>query len=142
EHRIRLRQAIRIQQSVALFGKLLEPDRVDLVAVEIERITVRTVTDDVGARAGRPTGLEVATQPRNVGDQRLLSRSRWLLAPELLDQIVDGDDPARAGDQAGEDRAFLRAGDRQRVATFPHDLQRSEDEETHRRRVVPAVYPS
>jgi hypothetical protein len=35
-----------------------------------------------------------------------------MVAPKLLDEIVDGHDPTRAGDEAGEDGAFLRSGDR------------------------------
>jgi hypothetical protein len=60
-----------------------------------------------------------------------------MLAPQLLDEIVDGDDSTRAGDQAGEDRPLLRSGDRQRIPVSLRDLERSKDKEAHGRRLTP-----
>jgi hypothetical protein len=37
----------------------------------------------------------------------------------------------RARKQEGQDRAFLRSGDRQRIPTIRHDLKRPENEKTH-----------
>ena len=54
-----------------------------------------------------------------------------MLAPQLLDEVVDGHDTSPAGEQEGEDRAFLRSGDRQRIPAVRHDLEGSEDEKTH-----------
>jgi len=65
-----------------------------------------------------------------------------MVAPKLLDQIVDGHDPTRACDEAGEDRAFLRSGDRQRLPACLRDLKRPEDEETHGRRLTLVTDPS
>jgi hypothetical protein len=62
-----------------------------------------------------------------------------MLAPQLLDEIVDGHDSTRAGDQAGEDRAFLRSRDRQPTPAFLRDLKRSENEEAHGRRLTPVA---
>jgi hypothetical protein len=54
-----------------------------------------------------------------------------MLAPQLLDKVIDGHDTPRAGEQEGQDRAFLRSGDRQRIPAVRHDLERSEDEKAH-----------
>jgi hypothetical protein len=96
---------------VTLAGELLEPDRVDLMSGVIERVAVSAKDDDVRARAVGPTGLQGATESRNVGTESLLRGSGRMLAPQLLDEIVDGHDPPRARDKAREDRAFLRSGD-------------------------------
>jgi hypothetical protein len=65
-----------------------------------------------------------------------------MVAPKLLDQIVDGHDTTRACDEAGEDRSFLRSGDRQWLPGCLGDLERSEDEETHGRRLTLVTDPS
>jgi hypothetical protein len=54
-----------------------------------------------------------------------------MLAPQLLDEVIDGHDTTPAGEQEGEERAFLRSGDRQRIPAVRHDLEGSEDEKTH-----------
>jgi hypothetical protein len=54
-----------------------------------------------------------------------------MLAPQLLDEVIDGHDTSPAGEQEGEDRAFLRSRDRQRIPAFRHNLEGSEDEEAH-----------
>ena len=56
--------------------------------------------------------------------------------------VVDGHDTSPTSEQEGEDRAFLRSGDRQRLPACLRDLERSEDEETHRRRLAPVTHPS
>jgi hypothetical protein len=65
-----------------------------------------------------------------------------MVAPKLFDEIVDGHDPTRACHEAGEDRAFLRSGDGQRIPARLRDLERSENEETHRRRLMLVTDPS
>ncbi len=62
EHWIGLCRAPGIEESMSFDRELLEADRVDLVTVALERVAVRTEDDDVHVRAGRPTGLEVATK--------------------------------------------------------------------------------
>jgi hypothetical protein len=124
---------------VTLAGELLEPDRVDLVSGVIKRVAISARDDDVRTRAVGPTGLEGATESRNVGAESLLRGPRRMFAPQLLDEIVDGHDSTRAGDQAGEDRAFLRSGDRQRIPAFLRDLERPENEEAHGRRLTPVA---
>ena len=57
-------------------------------------------------------------------------------------ETIDGHDPTRACDEVGEDRAFLRSGDRQRIPACLRDLERSENEETHRRRLMLVTDPS
>ena len=54
-----------------------------------------------------------------------------MLAPQLLDEVIDGHDTPPAGKQEGQDRAFLRSGDRQRIPAVRHDLKGPEDEKTH-----------
>ena len=62
EHRIGLCRVPGIEESMSFDRELLEADRVDLVTVARERVAVRKEDDDVHVRAGRPTGLEVATK--------------------------------------------------------------------------------
>jgi hypothetical protein len=62
--------------------------------------------------------------------------SRRMLAPELLNEVVDGDHLSPAGEQEGQDRALLRSGDRQRIPAIRDDLEGSEHEETHLRRLA------
>jgi hypothetical protein len=54
-----------------------------------------------------------------------------MLAPQLLDELIDGHDTPPAGKQEGQDRAFLRPGDRQRIPAVRHDLKGPENEKTH-----------
>jgi hypothetical protein len=54
-----------------------------------------------------------------------------MLAPQLLDQVVDRHDTAAAGQQQRQNRAFLRSRDRQPIPTVRHDLNRSQDKEPH-----------
>jgi hypothetical protein len=125
-----------IEEAVSIAGELLERDRVDLMSGDSERVAASAREDDVRVRAAGRAGLKGATEPRNVGPESLLRGPRWMLAPQLLDEIVDGHDTTRAGDQASEDHAFLRSGDRQRIPAFRHDLEGSEDEETHTSRLA------
>jgi hypothetical protein len=62
EHWIGLCRAPSIEESMSFDRELLEPDRVDLVTVALERVTVRPEDDDIDVRAGSSTGLEVATK--------------------------------------------------------------------------------
>src|SRR5712691_2112319 len=131
EHRIGICRTAGIEESVALAGELLEPDRVNQVPVGLEHVPVSAEEDQLGVRVGPPAGPEGATEPRDVRDQRLLRVPRGTVTPKLLDEIVDGHDPTCACDEAGEDRSLLRSGDRQRFPARLRDLERAEDEETH-----------
>ncbi len=142
EHWIGPCRAPGIEESVALTGELLEPDRVDQVPVGLEYVPVSAEGDQLGVCVGRPSGSECATEPRDVRHQRLLRVPWGTVAPKLLDEIVDGHDPTRARDKAGEDRSLLRSRDRQRFPACLRDLERSEDEETHRRRLTLVTDPS
>ncbi len=77
---------------MSLAGDLLEPDRVDLMSVALERVPVSARADDARGRAGRPVGLEGVTESRNVGAERLHRGPRRVFAPELLDEVIDGHD--------------------------------------------------
>jgi hypothetical protein len=130
-----------VQQPVTLGGELLEPARVDQVPVGLEDVPISAEQDQLGVRGGRFCGPKRATEPRYVGNERLLRVLGGPVSPELLDEIVDGHDSTSACYQAGEDRSFFRSGDRQRLPACVRDLEGSEDEETHRRRLTPPTHP-
>jgi hypothetical protein len=50
---------------------------------------------------------------------------------KLLDELGGRDDATRTSDEMGEDHAFLRPGDRQRLPPVVGNLERSKDEEPH-----------
>src|SRR5205823_4873116 len=100
-------RAARIEESVPIAGELFEDGRVDVVSVGLDRVAISPRDDDVRARTAGSSGLEGATESRNVGAERLLRGSGRIVAPELLDELLDGHDETPARDQAGEDHALL-----------------------------------
>ena len=81
------------------------------------------------ARQQRP-GREQLAQPRHVDVQGLHRRLGRLLAPELVDQPVAGEHLVRVHEQQRQQRALLRARERQRPVAVAN-LQRSQDPELH-----------
>jgi hypothetical protein len=67
---------------------------------------------------------------------RARRRARRVLAPERLDHLVARDDLAGVQEQEGEQRAVLRAAQRQRDSRVD-DFHRAEDPEFHARVVAP-----
>ncbi len=98
-----------------------------LEAVEIER--VRFDPDEV---AGRPRRQDVRRQrlpqPRDVDPQRSRSVVRRALRPELVHQLVSGDDLVGVKEEHGEQRARLGPAEGSLAAFVPR-LERSQDPE-------------
>ena len=121
-----------IEEPAPLLGQPSEPHRVDLVVPDLEDMPVAARDDHIVRRAVDPTGIERPSEPRDVGAERLLCRSRRAFAPQLFDEVVDRHNLAGVGDEEGEDRPFLRSRDPQAFPAFPGDLEGTEDKETHR----------
>src|SRR4029079_9648691 len=100
-----------------------EGEGVDLVPVHLERVALAVGADRLGG--------DGSTEPRDVRAERLLGGPWRLLAPELVDERVDRDDVSRSRQEAGEDRALLRAGDRNGSPVVADHLERPEHEEPH-----------
>ena len=109
--------------------QVVEAGEIDLLARDGGRVAGRAALDQVGA--------ERAAQLRDIDLQRVLRRLGRLVAPQLVDQPLGGDGLARAEQQRGEERARLRAGDREQAVAVG-DLERAEQAELH----PPFVPPS
>src|SRR2546428_4580262 len=100
----------RSEQTVPFGCECFESDRVDLLTVRHEFVSVASGADELGC-AGRAIRLKRATEPRHVRAERPLRRPWRVLSPQLVDQIVRRNDVTCVNDQEGEDRAFLRSVD-------------------------------
>jgi hypothetical protein len=111
--------------------QLVHPVEVQLTLAHLEQVA------GVPGQQRLP-GVVGTQRPAEVGDaavQQTARRGGRVLAPELLDQPVDGDHPVRVEQQRGQQRALLRTteGDPQRS---PPDLQRTEHAVPHDRTVT------
>ncbi len=100
-----------------------------LEAVEIELVGLDP--DDVAGRSGRQHVLRKRlAQSRDVDAQRSGGVLGRVLAPELVDQPVGGNDLVRVEEEHGEKRTRLEAAEGDLAAFVPH-LERSQDPELH-----------
>ena len=127
------------QQRPAPGGEVGEGGRVQLLALQRQRVSVVPADDVTAGRARGSIGLQGGAQPDHVGLQRLAAGAGRSAVPQGFEQSVDAD---RGGDRRGQDgqqSALLRARDHDdRVATPPH-LQWPENGTLHLLRVGPAV---
>ena len=102
----------------------------------LEALQVRRAVDRVAGSAGLQRPLREDLAQLRDGDVDHLHRGRrLLLAPEVLQQRVDRDDPPRLQEQAREQRTLPWAAERDRRAVVA-SLQRPEDEELRARRAT------
>ena len=83
------------QQLVRLRHRHLEPARVDLGG---------SSDQPIGRAAGHNPAREQAPQCGDLGLQRVLSRGRRLVAPQLVDESVPGDEPVGLHQEGGQER--------------------------------------
>ncbi len=126
-----LRASLRIL-SPRLGDEPLEAAEVRLVGRRLEQVAGIARDDDLRT--------ERLAELRDVVLKRVLGRRRRLPGPELLDQLIGGDDLARPQQQQGEERPLLLARQRHRLAVGEH-LQRPEDPELQHVRVVTPSSP-
>src|SRR5205085_4997126 len=81
KHRVRLIRLARLQESLAFGRELLELDRIDLMAVALQRVSARTEDDHVAVRPRGSPGLQFATEPGHVRREGLLGCARRAVAP-------------------------------------------------------------
>jgi hypothetical protein len=104
-----LAQAIRRDLGFGLPGlaqQRVEPIEIDLVSVELESVARCPCDEHLGAeRLAQPGHVSVKCRRRGLGR---------VLAPQIVDQLVGGDDLVRVEEQNRKQRALLRAaeGDR------------------------------
>ena len=91
----------------------------------------RTGHELVARALGRERVADLGPQPRDVGPQRGDRRLGRIVAPQGVDQGVDGDDLRRAGQQRGQQPALAGTADRARRTVVTHHLQGAEDTEPH-----------
>jgi hypothetical protein len=96
----------------------LEPVSVDVLAVDPEHVSGRTRDQHVGT--------ECLAQPDDAVVERRRRRLRRLDAVELVDELVGRDDPARAEEQRGQERALARTAEGDRPVPTRR-LERAED---------------
>ncbi len=122
-------EAESLSQSSRAFGRIpgsraldqgTEPIEIQLAGPNVHPVTGRFGLEDLRS--------ECLTQLRDEVLQRGDRGSRWLLAPECVDEPVDRDHTAGLEQQEGENGALLQAAEKDRTRLLIH-LQRSEDSE-------------
>ena len=106
-----------------LRGQALEAGEVELVGLDADRVAAAASLQAVGA--------ERTAQAGHVDLHRLRRAGRRGLAPEGVDEALDGDRLVGVEQEDGEERALLRAAERQRPIALA-DLERPQEPELHR----------
>jgi hypothetical protein len=109
------------QPVARLIGQPGEMQRVDVVLLHCQEIP-RPLRDQ-----RRPDRL---AQPRNVVAEGVACIGRGLVAPETLDEPLDGDDPAGVQREQCHQRPLFRARDVERLVGLAH-LDRAEQADSH-----------
>ena len=110
-----------LERLVALPREPLEPCRVDVMAIGIERVATDAAPD-------RGTVTERRAELRNVGAQRRRGAVGRLAVPELVGEPVDRHRLGSGDQQQGEQGVLARATERDR-APIPIDLDRPQHPE-------------
>ena len=110
-----------LERSPPLGQQPLEAVQVELAGLDVHEVAGRAREED-------RVGAERLAQPRHVDLERVARRRRRVLGPQLLDQAVAGDDPVGLQQQDRQQRALLRAAERE-PAPVRADLERTEDAE-------------
>ena len=100
----------------------LEAIDIELARLDSQEVPAWAALESIAAKR--------AAQPRDVSVERLLDARRRPLAPERVDQPVARDDLVRVQHEHGEQRALLRAAERDEPAVDPH-LERAENRGLH-----------
>ncbi len=99
----------------------LEAHRVDRLRVDLDGVARRSRDDRGGVTQRGP-------QAGDLRLERVPRPGRRRLLPEVLDEPVDGDDPAAVDEQVGEQRALLRRPQRHAFPVAQH-LERPQEPE-------------
>lgn len=92
-----------------------EPGRVEGAVGQPKGVTGRDRDDDLGAGAGGPVGFEGAAQARDVDLQGRHGARRRRVAPQQIDEGVDGHRPAAVQRERREHLPLLAAGELDRL---------------------------
>ena len=92
-------------------GERAEPLGVDVVGRDRQPVAGGRPQQGARRLAGAAAGLEHAPQPRHVGVHRALGVGRRRLAPQLVDDPVEGHRPVPLGEQQPEEHALQRAAE-------------------------------
>jgi hypothetical protein len=103
---------------MCLLSQALEAVEVELVGLELQDVTGRA--GDERLLGGPVRASEQLAQPGDVAVQRRRGGLRWLLAPELLDQPVAGDDLVRVQQEESEKGAALPSAELEGSAAIPN----------------------
>ena len=110
-----------LERSPPLGQQPLEAVQVELAGLDVHEVAGRAREED-------RVGAERLAQPRHVDLDGVARRRRRVLGPQLLDQAIAGDDPVGLQQQDRQQRALLRAAEREPVPVRA-DLERTEDAE-------------
>ena len=103
-------------------------DRSEPCGVELRRLRLEAVARSAPLE---PFGAERLAQVRGVALERVAGRLGWLIAPDLVDEHLGGDEMVGAEEQVGEDRTLLGSAERDRAVAFLEHLDRPEHPELH-----------
>jgi hypothetical protein len=105
-------------EGVASSGEqLLEAMEVELIRLQSDQVRVAACEEDAAPKC--------PAEPRHANLERLPRGGRWRLAPQLVDQAVDGNGLAGMEKEEDEQSSFLRAPDVEWPTFVPH-LERSQ----------------
>ena len=118
------------ERGLAPLAKDVEPVEVDRGRRDVQRVPrIMAGHDDRAVLAHSAEGL---AELRHVHLDAVFGGLRRVVAPERVDQLVDGDDLLPAEDEHGKERPTLAAAERDASVTVDH-FEWSEDPEFHPR---------
>ncbi len=130
--------------SAAIVEQALERVSVELTRFDPEDVAVPARLERRFFVLRSTVRVDRSAKARDVSLERLRGRGRRSLPPELVDQLVGGDDLVRVEEEDGEERTLLATAELD-PPTLVGDLQRTQDPEIHlacctlRRQVEPLI---
>lgn len=119
------------QACLGLVDQGVEAGGVDVVWAGAQDVTGRLGDQDLGRLAGATSRFEEAAQLGHVGLQGARRRHGRFVAPELVDDAIEGHHPVGLDHQHGQQAAQLVAGQLDGPAVVGRDVERAEDAEVH-----------
>ncbi len=120
------------QRSSSVGGAPFEAKRVDEISFETQGIARGFADEHAGGRTPSAFGLQAAAQVGDVRLDRCRRRVRRGLAPQLVDQPIEGDDLVQVHQQDAQHGALARRTELDSCPVVVNDCQWPEDPDAHR----------